>query len=152
MARIPTKRLVTLALLGCLVACGGPKDPILKLLADIERAAEAKDAAGIEARLTPDFRGGNGLPRAEVRSMLQRYFLAYEKVALELYEVEVERAEDTARVRFRVDFSGRPLKIGGLGGLLPPEAMYRFDLGLRRTGDVWMVAEADWEELTPPGR
>jgi hypothetical protein len=136
------------ALAGC-VGCRGPKDPILALLADLKKAAESRDAGAIAAKLTEDFHGGRDVRLADVRSMLQRYFLAYEKVNIEVYEVEVERDQAKAKLRFRADFNGRPLRIGSLGGLLPPSAMFRFELGLRQAEAGWRVAQADWEEIAP---
>jgi hypothetical protein len=92
------------------------------------------------------------LARADVSPLLRRYFAAYEKVNLHLYEVTIERGEGTVRARFRLDFDGRPLQFGGLSGFLPPSAMYRFDLGLRQVQGRLMVAEAAWEEVALPAR
>lgn len=131
-----------------LPACGGAKDPIAALLAELEQAAEDRDAEAVVRRLAPDFRGSGGVVRAEVGPLLRRYFAAYEKVNLQIYDITIERGDGTARARFRVDFDGRPLRLGGLG-FLPPSAMYRFDLGLRLVDGRWTVAEAEWEELTP---
>jgi hypothetical protein len=149
MRRVAVTGLGALAV-AALAACGGKKDPVLALLSDLEKAAEARSAERIEERLTEDFRAQGGMPRADVGPMLRRYFAAYETVNLEVYEVQVERGEAEARVRFRVDFDGRPVQFGPLAGFLPPSAMYRFDLGLKRADGVWRVAEAGWEEL-PPG-
>lgn len=136
--------------LAALWACGGAKDPIAALLAELEQAAEHRDAEAVLRQLAPDFRGSGGVVRADVGPLLKRYFAAYEKVNLHVYDIAIERADATARARFRLDFDGRPLRFGGLGGFLPPSAMYRFDLGLRRVEGRWTVAEAEWEELTPP--
>ncbi len=132
-----------------LPACGGAKDPIAALLAELEQAAEHRDAETVVRHLAPDFRGSGGLARAEVGPLLRRYFAAYEKVNLHVYDIATERGNGKARARFRLDFDGRPLQFGGLGGFLPPSAMYRFDLGLRLVDGRWMVAEAEWEQLTP---
>ncbi len=129
------------------VACRGSHDPVLDRLHALEAAAEARSASRIETMLTPDFRGTGLSTRAEARAELTRYFALYEKVNLEVYEVAEERNEDTARLRFRVDFNGRPLQVGPLAGLLPPSALYRFDLGLRREGRTWLVATADFEDV-----
>jgi len=145
--RLARRAALVAALAGC-VGCRGPKDPILALLADLKKAAESRDAGAIASKLTADFQG-HDTRRDDVRPMLARYFAAYEKVNLEVYEVEVERDQATAKLRFRADFNGRPLQIGALGGLLPPSAMLRFDLGLRQTEAGWRVAQADWEELAP---
>jgi len=136
--------------LAVLAACGGPKDPVQALLTDLETAAEHRDAEAVVSHLAPDFRGSGGLLRTDVGPLLRRYFAAYEKVNLHVYDVTIERGEGTVRARFRVDFDGRPLQFGGLGGFLPPSAMYRFDLGLRQIEGRLLVAEAAWEEVAPP--
>jgi hypothetical protein len=135
------------ALAGC-VGCRGPRDPILGLLNELKTGAESRNAGAIAAKLTEDFQG-HDTRRDDVRPMLARYFAAYEKVHLDIYEVEVEREPATAKLRFRTDFNGRPLQIGSLGGFLPPSAMFRFELGLRRTEAGWRVVRADWEEVAP---
>jgi hypothetical protein len=132
-----------------LAACGAKRDPVLELLADLEKAAEARSAERIEERLAADFRTRDGMPRTEVGPMLRRYFAAYETVNIEVSEVQVEQSEARARMRFRVDFDGHPLQFGPLAGFLPPSAMYRFDLELKRIDGEWRVAEAEWEALPP---
>ena len=136
--------------LATLSACRGAKDPIATLLSDLEKAAEHRDAEAVVRHLAPDFRGSGGVVRADVGPLLKRYFAAYEKVNLQVYDVAIERGDGTAGARFRLDFDGRPLRFGGLGGFLPPSAMYRFDLALRLVEGRWTVAVAEWEELTPP--
>ncbi len=133
-----------------LIACGPRRDPLEQLLLDLERGAEARKASVIEEALAPEFVGEGGTPRAEVGALLRRYFAAYETVNLEVYDVVIEhQSEDVGRLAFRVDFNGRPLQLGGLAGFLPPAAMHRFDLGLRRDGKRWLVTSAKWEEVLP---
>jgi hypothetical protein len=142
--------LVALVLLS-VWACRGSRDPILDRLHQLEAAAEARSASRIEAMLAPDFRGSGLATRAEARAELTGTFALYETVNLEIHEVAVERGEDAARLRFRADFNGRPLQVGALAGFLPPSAMYRFDLGLRRDGRDWLVTTAEWEDVAPAG-
>jgi len=141
--------LVSCLLLGIAAGCGAKKDPIESLLADLEEAAEARDAGRIEGHLTPDFVGTGGTRRGDVGPLLRRTFAAYESVNLDVYDVKIERQGESARLGFAVDFNGRTLELRGLAGLLPPSAMFRFDLGLRLAGDDWEVASADWEEVLP---
>ena len=130
--------------------CGGKKDPVQALIDDLVDAAEDKSAERIGQRLAEDFRGQNGMGRADAVATVRRYLAGYEKVDLEVYDVSIQRAEGAADVSFRAEFSGRALSIGGLGGLLPPEAMYRFDLHLVEQGGTWKVERAAWEEAAPP--
>ena len=113
-------------------------------------AAEDKSAERIRERLADDFRGQNGIGRADAVAAIRRYLAGYEKVDLDVYDVSIQRADGAAEVSFRVEFSGRALSIGGLGGLLPPEALYRFDLRVVDLGGTWKVRNAAWEEVAPP--
>jgi hypothetical protein len=127
--------------------CGAKRDPIEALLADLEDAAEDRDAGRIESRLAADFVGNGATPRADVGTLLRRHFAAYESVTLEVYDVAIERQDQSARLAFRVDFNGRALQLGGLSGFLPPSATYRLALDLKREGQDWKVASASWEEV-----
>ncbi|MBN2371911.1 MAG: nuclear transport factor 2 family protein [Vicinamibacteria bacterium] len=131
-----------------LILCHEPHDPIRALLVQLESAAERKDASAILSRLTPDFRCASGASRDDAASLLHRYFSAYETFRLDIYDVAVEREESRAVLRCRVDFCGKTRSFGGLNALLPPSAMYRFDLRLVLMGDRWSVREAHWEELS----
>ena len=124
-------------------------DPVEQLRTELELAAETRDAARFAERLSPDFQGPHGLTRAEALGSLRRYFAAYESVDLDVYGVEVEGDETRATVRCVVEFSGRARPLGGLKGLLPPGAVYRFDLVAAEEGGVWRVREAAWEPVVP---
>ena len=139
--------LLAAALLAAACAgCGAPKDPVQALLDDVTSAAEDKNADRTVARLSERFQGTGGMGRAEARVTLQRYFAAYESVDLTVYDVQAEGHE---RVRLRVDFSGRPRQVGGLAGLLPSTAIYRFELELATEGGRLVVLRASWEPWTP---
>jgi hypothetical protein len=131
------------------ITCRGTQEPILALLARLEAEAEKRDSSAIVSHLSPDFRCSAGPSREDAAALLRRYFSAYETVRLEVYEVVVEREESSAVLRFRVDFSGKAPRLGGLSALLPPSAMYRFELRLVPNGDEWMINEARWEDLGP---
>jgi len=139
------------AVLAVLSGCRSAKDPILALVDDLEAAAEDRKAEGIRDRLAEGFRGQGGINRAEAYAMLRRYFAAYETIDLQVYDVSVERSDGAADVRFRVEFSGHARSIGGLDGLLPPGAAYRFDLHVVEQGGAWKVDRADWETVAQPG-
>jgi hypothetical protein len=132
------------------LGCGRSSDPVQALLADLEDAAEDRDADRFQKLLAEDFRGAGGVDRAEAAASLRRYFALYESVGLEVYDVKVERSEGGAAVRLRVDFAGSARRVGGLEGFLPPAASYRFDLALSARGDLWLVTRADWESALPP--
>lgn len=121
-----------------------PADPVAALLAELEQAAEERDAERFAERLSADFRASDGLGRAEALAQLKRYFAAYESVALEVYGVETEKEGAITRVRCVVEFSGKARQAFGLQGLLPSSAVYRFDLGVAGEGGVYRVRDAAW--------
>jgi hypothetical protein len=142
------------ALLAALLpACSGPpKDPVEALLAELQAAAEARDADRFAERLSSGFEGLHSIGRPEAVAQLRRYFAAYESVAIDVYGVEAERGGGSARVRCVVEFSGQARKAFGLEGLLPPSAVYRFDLELADEGGTWRVRRAAWEPVEDPGK
>jgi hypothetical protein len=139
-------RAAAVLLLALATACSRtPADPVGALLGELEAAAEARDADRFAERLAPAFEGAHGLGRPEAIARLRRYLAAYESVAIDVYGVESEREDGSARVRCVVEFSGRTRKAFGLEGLLPPSAVYRFDLDLAEEGGAWRVRGASWE-------
>ncbi len=126
-----------------------PVDPVAALLAELTAAAEARDAERFGERLSADFRGADGLGRREALAQLRRYFAAYESVALDVYGVETDREGTSARVRCVVEFSGKARQAFGLGGLLPPSAVYRFELDAADERGVWRVRRAAWTPAEP---
>jgi hypothetical protein len=131
-------------------ACSGtPKDPVQALLSELEEAAEDRDADRFAARLSPTFVGGGAMDRTESVATLRRYLAAYDSVALTVYGTEVERSGDTARIKCIVEFSGKARKVAGLEGLLPPDAVYRFELDAADEGGTWRARTAQWTPAQP---
>jgi hypothetical protein len=130
--------------------CGPKKDPIQALVDGLEEAVDHRDVDGVRDRVSEDFRGQGGITRAEALSMLRRYFAAYESVDAEVYDLEVQRGQGAADVKFLAEFSGKGQSFGGLNGLLPPGAAYRFDLHVVDQSGTWRVQRAAWEAVAPP--
>jgi hypothetical protein len=128
--------------LGCRSA---PADPVTALLAELEESAEARDAERFATRLSSTFQAARSLDRAQAVAQLRRYIAAYESVALDVYGVEIDREGGAARVRCVVEFSGRARRLMGLEGLLPPTAVYRFELEVADEDGTWRVRAASWE-------
>jgi hypothetical protein len=126
-----------------------PADPVAALLAELEAAAEERDAERFAARLAADCRGGDGIGRPEALAELRRYFAAYESVAIDVYGVETEKEGPTARVGCVVEFSGKARQAFGLEGLLRPSAVYRFDLDVADQDGAWRVGRATWTAAEP---
>jgi hypothetical protein len=138
-------------MLALAVGCSrAPADPVEALLAELEAAAEARDADRFGVRLAPAFQSGQGLGRPEALAQLKRTLAAYESVGIEVYGVESERDGEAARVRCVVEFSGQARQAFGLQGLLPPSAVYRFDLDVAEEGGTWRVRGATWVPVEAP--
>jgi hypothetical protein len=135
--------LLLLALVGCSRA---PKDPVERLLHDLTRASEERDAPGVGARLDEEFKGDGEMTKADAVAMVRRYFAAYDRVEVAILDVQ---RTDASRIAFRVDFSGKPKDIGGLAGLLPSAAAYAFELELAGAGNALKVRRAAWRPLAP---
>jgi hypothetical protein len=135
------------------VALGGcsprPSDPVRALLAELEAAAEARDADRFAACLSPAFTAEHGLTRAESLAQLRKHFAIYESVRVDVQEIEIERDGDRASVRCVVLTSGRARRLPGLEGLLPPDQALRFELDVGREGEAWLVRSASWKALEP---
>lgn len=128
-------------------ACGrAPQEPVEGLIHDVSLAVEARDAAAVGERLAQDFRGEGGMTKSDALGVVRRYFAGYERVDVELYDVQRE----AERLTFRVDFTGKPRDVGGLAGLLPVTAVYEFELELGGEANDLKVQGAAWRPWTPP--
>jgi hypothetical protein len=85
--------------------------------------------------------------REETAAELRRLFTAYASVDVAVSELAIERFPDFDLARFRADFRGSARKIGGLEGILPSSARFRFELRLAREGEGRAITQATWEEL-----
>ena len=144
-------RTMLLALAAGLACSGTPADPVEELRVALEAAAEDRDAERFGERLSESFGGPRSLSRDAALADLRRYFAAPESVDLEVYGGEVDRNAGAADVRCVVEFSGRARELGGLRGLLPPSAVYRFELNVADESGVWRVQRASWEPVQPEG-
>jgi hypothetical protein len=150
-------RVVLASVVACLAVAGSPgcsrkpTDPVAALLAELEAAAEARDADRFVQSLSAEFKDSDGMGKPNAVLLLKRYFAAYEAVSIDVYGVETERGEGEARVRCIVEMTGRARKLPGLEGFLPPSAAYRFELGVADEGGSWRVRSARWESTEPPG-
>ena len=122
---------------------GNPESQVRAVIAEAERAAEARDLAGLMALVSPGFQDGQGGDREELKRSLRGYLVMHPSVHL-LTRVESLKFpyEDYARVRLTVGALGRE-----------SEAETTFDvaadvhvvaLELRLEGDDWRVVRAEW--------
>ncbi len=127
--------------------CAPAGDPVRATLDRMAKAARDRDAAALMEQVAADFQAGDGRSRADAEALARSYFAAYARLDVDFQNVQIERAENTARVRLRAVMSGQPLKMGGLSGILPSSASYDFDLRLAREGKTWKVAWASWQPV-----
>ncbi len=138
---------VGVALLLLAAACGrSSNDPVMDCLNGVTKAAEARDAEGVLARVSEGYRDAEG-GKADAASTLRRYFAAYESLSIALADVAVQRGDTSAKARFTVRMSGRPRAVAGLEGLLPRSSRWRFVVRLEAETEGWRITEAAWERL-----
>ena len=145
------KRLLSAALLVFLAAAAACKkgpDPVQATLDRMVKAANARDAAAVMENVAADFEAADGSTRAGDEALLHRLFAAYEILDIKVENVQIERAENTARVRLRAVMSGQPLQVGGLSGMLPSASSYDFDFRMTRDGENWKISWASWSQAS----
>ncbi len=141
------RRTLALVLVAAALACAKPADPVRATIDAVVKAANARDADALLARVALDFEAADGTGRNEIEARLKGYFAAYENLHVEVSDVQIERGEAAARVRLRADMTGQARSVGGFGGLLPSAAKYDFDLRLVREGNEWKLAFAGWHAV-----
>jgi hypothetical protein len=137
-----------------LLGCGTPKKPgpdagARQLVEELRAAAEDRDANAVAVRLTDDFKGAGGMDRAEALVTLKKYFAAYERLRVSVYDVEITRESSRiANVKCRVEVTGSARRVAGLDALLPPSAVIRFEMrAIWPSNPDWLVQSADWKVL-----
>jgi hypothetical protein len=156
MDRAPVVRAI-LAGVACVALAGAsgcshkPTDPVAALLNELTAATEARDADRFARGVSAEFKDAEGLDKANAMLLLKRYFVAYESISIDVYGVEIEHGSGEARLRCIVEMKGRARKLPGLEGFVPPDAAYRFDVGVADEVGTWRVRSARWESTEPPG-
>jgi len=140
-------RALAVIMVAATLGCAKKADPIQATIDSVVKAANARDADALLARVAPDFEAADGSSRNDVEARLKGYFQAYEILHVQVSNVQIERSEAAARVRLRAEMNGQPRSIGGLGGLVPSAAKYDFDLRLVRDGKEWKLAFAGWQPV-----
>ncbi len=142
---IPLWIVVVLVLVASIMACSN-KDPLSLLLEDLEEAAENRDVDAFKKRLATDFTANDEISREEALALLRRYFLAYERITMDVTNVELSKSGN--RVSFQVSFSGNVNEAFKLQNLLPSTAVYHFDLRLVQEAGTLKVQRAFWKEVS----
>jgi len=134
------RRRALVLLLLLTAACGAEQDPVARLVAEVEAAAEDRDAAKVMKHVAASYPN-----RAEVENTLRRYFFGYKSFEIHIRDLESTISGSEAFATFNVDFVGVPKELGGMDQFLPRTATYRFELTLVQEGSDWMVSSARWE-------
>lgn len=135
-----------LAALALLDACGShdsPEAQVRKVVADLEAAAEARDADDLMQFVAEDFRDAYGQGSAELARYLQGYFIANQSIHL-LTRIEALQFtnDDEARLRVTVAMVGREADAAAAWNLAAD--LHDFDVTLRRQHGRWRVSYARW--------
>jgi hypothetical protein len=134
------------ALLLAASGCGAPVTPesrVRAVVAEGERAAEARDLGGLMALVSPDFQDGRGGDREELKRYLRGYFVMHQSVHLLTRIESVEFPyEDYARVRLTIGALGR--ESAAATALDLAADVHDVALELRLEGDEWRVVRAEW--------
>jgi hypothetical protein len=112
-----------------------------RVIDDISRAAENRDASAVGERLSEDFQGEGGVSKAETIAMVRQYLGGYDRVNVDVFDLQRGEA---GRVKFRVEFAGKPKEVGGLSALLPSTAVFEFELEFAGEGRDLEVRRAAW--------
>jgi hypothetical protein len=127
-------------------ACGTP-DPtgaIRARLADVERAAEARNTGFFRDLLAAGYRDDHGNDRAAAIQLVRGFFLANQKIEIvsRVDEIDLEGA-DAARAVVHAGLLGQRAGAAALGGLRGD--LYRFELELVNESGDWRIIGAKWQ-------
>ncbi len=135
-----------LALLLASSGCGEratSESQVRAVVAEGERAAEARDLAGLMALVSPEFQDGRGGDREELKRYLRGYLVMHQSVHLLIRIESVEFPyEDYARMRLTVGTLGRESAAANAFDLAADA--HDVALELKLEGDDWRVVRAEW--------
>lgn len=141
------KRPLLLSLITLLCACGrdpSPEDQVREAIDSLEVAAEARDVGDVMSLVAQDFRDPYGQGPDDLRRYLHGYFIANQSIHLltRIDSIELLSAEE-ARVQVTVGMVGREADAAAAWNLAAD--VYDFEVAMRKDGDDWKVAYAEWK-------
>lgn len=135
---------VTILVFAGLAACSQPPSDETRLrqaVADMEKAAEAKQLSPILAYLGEDFRGNHIYRKANIAGMLLYQFRWNQHVHVFLHVTEIRVKTDRARLLCEVLLAGRDQKV------VPERArVLVIDSIWQKRDDRWRVIRASWKD------
>jgi hypothetical protein len=143
---MPRRAVAAAMLAASLTGCSpspSPEDEIRKVVAEAERAAEARDAFALRELVANDYRDGRGQDAEDIRRYVHGYLLAHQSVHLLVKVEQIDLpATDLARLRATVAMVGREAEAASAWDLAAD--VYEFDVTLAREDGDWRVTKADW--------
>lgn len=130
------KFLTVLIAVASLAACGSrssDEERVREVIAEIETAAEARDASDVLEHIAAGYEDAQGFDRAQLQNFLRGYFLAHPKIEL---LVSVDSLQFPADGLAQAELSVINVSLSD-----PDRA--RLKVEFRRAGDAWQVSRAD---------
>ena len=134
---------------GCGQDTGSPEEKIKEDLAKLEQAAEARELAPLRKSILDEYSDNEGFNKKSIIQFIQLNFIRQQSIHL-LTRIKSVEVSDTnnAIVDVLVAMAGRPLDdVGTLMGISAD--LFRFEVNLKKQGDDWKVAKANWRRATP---
>lgn len=133
-----------LLVFGLNTSCSKPESDETRLrqtIADMEKAAEAKQIRPILAFLTDDFLGNKVYRKANIGGMLLLHFRQNQHVHVYLHIVELKIKDEQAQIQCQVVLAGRDEKI------IPQRArILVIDSDWQKRDGEWQVVNAHWKD------
>ena len=130
------KFLTALILVVPLAACGARSsdvEQVRALVAELEIAAEERDASDVLALISANYEDAQGFDRAQLQNFLRGYFLAHPKIEL---LVGIDNLQFPADGLAQAEITVTNVSLND------PERE-RLKVEFRREGDEWRVSRAD---------
>ena len=143
---MPVFRILLLAALATLSACGdadSPEQQVRQVIDRMETAAEERDAGELVQHLSSEYRDANGMSSDEAARYARGYFIANQSIHLLTRVEQIEfPLPDEARARVLVGMVGRDADAAGNWDLVAD--LYEFKISLRQEDGEWKVTFAQW--------
>lgn len=138
------RRVTVLLLLALATACTEPADEerlLRSALANIEKAAEAREVRPILDYLADDFLGNQRYRKANMQGMLLLHFRQNQHIHVFLYQVDIKLADQIAHVTCQLLLAGRNEKI------VPEQArILVVNSEWHKRDGQWRVVNAQWQD------
>jgi hypothetical protein len=139
---------LALSLLGCFGSDSTPEDRVRAVLAELEKATEARDVGALKPHISESYKDENGNDRRAVLGMATAHFMRNQSVYLLVRLSDVQLPEPgRAQVDAFVALAGQPIRDKAALPELRAD-LYRFGFALRDEDGEWRVTAADWHPAT----